>query len=217
MKTYPIIIYVSKSKALMVLNHHLALMKKFNQKVKGFFYVIILLLAFLLGISPVALNVIVDPYNLNKAFDLNLNKEKISLKAHYPLWKIINFPKESTTTIVLGDSRALALKDKYWHQFEFPQAYNFAYGGATIDEIYDTFDYIKNNNKQLKTLIIGIQLRSFSPLYKKGMNRVPEAIKLATNPLQYYSNRFITKISWQHLQNRYSNKNIFLTKHNVIP
>ncbi|MCJ8320633.1 MAG: DUF1574 family protein [Colwellia sp.] len=209
MKTYPIIIYRSKSKALMFLNRKIALITHINNSRKGLLYIIILLFAFLLGLSPVVLNFVIDPYNINKTFDLKLNKEKISLKAHYPLWKIANFPKETATTIILGDSRALALKDKYWHQLEFYQAYNFAYGGATISEIHDTFAYIKNNSEQLKTLVIGIQLRSFSPLFKKGLNRVPEAIKLANNPLQYYSNSFITKVSWQQVKSHYNKRKLF--------
>jgi len=202
MKYYPVVVYVSKSKALMVIKHFTKFVKSEVANSKGLFYVLIILLGFVLGLSPVVLNYVVDPYNMNKVFDLNIKKEKLSLKSHYPLWKMINHPKKTADTLILGDSRALALKDKYWHQLELSNAYNFAYGGATIDEIYDTFQHVKSN-KAIKNIVLGIQLRSLSPHYKNGMNRVPEAISLAENPLQYYSNGFITQMSWKHVKKQY--------------
>lgn len=208
MKYYPITLYTPKRKLVMALKHFAL----GSGKTKGLFYVSIIFLAFLLGISPIIFNYVVDPYNMNKVFDLNIEKEKLSLKSHYPLWKIINYPIESTDTLILGDSRALSLKDKYWQQLEFSRAYNFAYGGATVDEIYDTFQHVKFN-KAIKNIVIGIQLRSLSPHYKKGMNRVPEAISLAENPLQYYSNGFVTQMSWAHVKKEYPEKLSLLAKH----
>jgi len=204
MKSFPIVVYVSKSRALIALERRRFLANTLALADKGKLYVLCLFIAFLLGLSPLIFNFIVDPYNVNKIFNLKMEKEKISLKAHYPLWKIANYPKEKSSTLILGDSRALALKDKYWQQLQFDTAYNFSYGGATIHEISDTFKYV-SNNPQLKNVFIGIQLRSFSPLFKKGMNRVPEAIQLAHEPLQYYSNGFITEISWRQFENKYKN------------
>lgn len=205
MKNYPIILYVSKSRALMALERKRHLRDTIAIGKKGIGYVFAIFIAFSLGLSPLLFNFVIDPFNMNKWFNLGIKKEKISLKAHYPLWKILNYPKETSTTLILGDSRALALKDKYWHELGFPLAYNFSYGGGTISEIVDTVNYIKKS-KQIKNLFIGIQLRSFSPLFKKGMNRVPEAIELANNPLQYYANGFITEVSWRQLENEYPNQ-----------
>ncbi len=162
MKNFPIVAHNPKSKVLYPLVYCFDQIRSRSIKIKGLFYVLIIFLGFILGLSPVVLNYVVDPYNMNKVFDLNINKEKLSLKSHYPLWKIINYPKETTDTLILGDSRALALKDKYWHQLKLNKAYNFAYGGATIDEIYDTFQHIKSN-KSIKNIVLGIQLRSLSP------------------------------------------------------
>ena len=88
------------------------------------------------GLAPTAFNAIVDPYELNDAFELDLNKQRISEKAHYPLWKFAHYPDDGADTVILGDSRARALRDKYWHELGLKGAYNFAYGGATIHEIY---------------------------------------------------------------------------------
>ena len=101
------------------------------------------LLMFCLGLIPVGLNLVVDPYELNKFVQIDIEKQKISEKAHYPLWKINHYQEEQTNIIVLGDSRARALRNKYWHELGLKGVYNFAYGGATIYEIFDTFQFIK--------------------------------------------------------------------------
>ena len=166
------------------------------------FYGFICIITFLFGILPIIFNFIIDPYEINKVVDIGIEKKKISEKAHYPLWKVAHYPEETSDVIILGDSRARSLRDKYWHQLGLTGAYNFAYGGATVYEIYDTFQIIKHN-KNLKTLVIGIQLRSLDVNFKNGLNRVPEAIRLNENPLQYYSNWFVSKISYKNLQNKY--------------
>lgn len=176
-------------------------MPKFSKT--AVFYSLIALVMFLAGLVPMVFNLVVDPYEMNKFVDMDLNKAKISEKAHYPLWKVIHYPEEMSDTIILGDSRARALKDKYWYELGVTGAYNFGYGGATLYEIYDTFHYVKNKGK-LKTLIIGIQLRSFDPNHKGRMNRVPEAIRLTQNPLKYYTNWFVSTIGMKHIQKKYS-------------
>ncbi len=164
-----------------------------------------------LGALPVALNLAVDPYDRLGGLPLGLAKKKISEKAHYPLWKIIAHSKKNPPeTIVLGDSRARALRDKYWSETGIKRAFNFAYGGATIYEIHETFRYLKTQPKP-KNLVVGIQLRSFDPDHKSGMNRVPEAIRLAGNPLKYFSSWFVTRVSWRHVQEKYPTQLAALT------
>lgn len=165
-------------------------------------YCLLVAIMFALGLAPVVLNFVVDPYGMNGLVNLNLVKQKISEKAHYPLWKIIHYPHQRTDIVVLGDSRARALRDKYWHELGLEGAYNFAYGGATLYEIYDTFNYIKQRS-DLKALVIGMQLRSFDSDHKGGLNRVPEAIRLTDNPLQYYSNWFVSRIGIKHLKQKF--------------
>lgn len=169
------------------------------------FYCVVIACTFLLGLTPVLLNFIVDPYEMNNIVELGLEKQKVSEKAHYPLWKVAHFPKTPPDTIILGDSRARALRNKYWHEVGLTGAYNFAYGGATLHEIYDTFKYAKKQ-ADLKTLIIGIQLRSFDPDHKNGLNRVPEALRLTDNPLEYYSNWFVSRIGIKNLERKYDVK-----------
>lgn len=163
------------------------------------FYCFAVASAFVIGVVPILFNLVVDPYEMDDFVDTGLEKKKISEKAHYPLWKVIHYPEKSPSVVILGDSRARSLRHKYWHDFGAKNAYNFSYGGATIYEIYDTFKYVKDNS-DLKTLVVGIQLRSFNPQFKNGQNRVPEAIRLVQNPLKYYSNWFVSRIGLRLLQ-----------------
>lgn len=174
-------------------------MKKRNGLGKG--YSLVLATAFTAGLSPFLFNLVVDPFAMNDVVDLDLNKFKISEQAHYPLWKMIHFPEEGAHTVILGDSRARALRQKIWQNLG-EDAFNFAYGGATIDEIYDTFKHIKSSPK-LKTLIVNLPLRSFDLDHRRGLNRVPEAIRLSQNPVAYYKSWFVSKIGWRNIEYRY--------------
>ena len=170
--------------------------------ITGRLFSFILAIGFVAGITPFVFNAMIDPYEVNPALGLDLPKGEISEKAHYPLWKMAHYPEDGASLIVLGDSRARALRDKHWHKLGVSGAYNHAYGGGTIPEIYETFKLIKND-PALKTLVVGIQLRSFDPKHKDGLNRVPEAIALHDNPLRYYSSWFVSKVSWRVFAKNY--------------
>jgi len=165
-------------------------------------YVAVLLIVSVLGAVPILFNFVVDPFNMNRLFDLDLDKEEISVKAHYPLFKMIEYPRKKSTHIILGDSRSRALRDKYFEESGFTGAYNFAYGAATIPEIYSTFEYLRDN-ADVKTLIVGVPLRAFGVDHRGNMNRVPEAIRLADAPLRYYASWFVAKTGWANVDDRY--------------
>jgi len=165
-------------------------------------YTAALAVSALVATAPIAFNVVVDAYDYNRMIDLDLDKKEISVKAHYPLYKMIEYPRVNAPTVVLGDSRARALQDRYWHEAGRDDVYNFAYGGATVYEIYDTFRYL-TENADIETLIVSLPLRSMDARFKGGMNRVPEAIELASDPFGYYTNWFVAKTGWQLLEDRY--------------
>ena len=147
------------------------------------------------GLAPAALTFAIDPY---EAFDNTRHSKtdrELAEKSHYPLWKFTHYSGQADT-VILGDSRARALRDKYWHEFGATQAYNFAYGGGTIPEIHATFRQIKNN-PNLKHLVVGIQLRSFDENHKGGLNRVPEAITATASHVNYLKNWFVARKSWE--------------------
>ncbi|MEO0975844.1 MAG: hypothetical protein AAFY24_01240 [Pseudomonadota bacterium] len=166
------------------------------------FYTAAMAMTAMIALAPVAFNVVVDAFDHNKLVDLDLNKKETSVKAHYPLYKMIEYPRIKAPTVILGDSRARALQDRYWQELGRDDVYNFAYGGATVYEIYDTFKYLRDT-VDLDTLIVSLPLRSMDARFKGGMNRVPEAISLADNPFGYYTNWFVTKTGWRLLEERY--------------
>ncbi len=154
-----------------------------------------LTIAFAAGLAPALLTFLVDPY---EAFEGTVHSKTIretAEKAHYPLWKFAHYDRKAEL-VVLGDSRARALRDKYWREYAGPASYNFAYGGGTIPEIYSTFREIKND-KRLKTLVVGVQLRSFDENHKGGLNRVPEAIRATSSSVSYLKNWFVARKSWE--------------------
>ncbi|MCK7613719.1 hypothetical protein [Roseibium sediminicola] len=171
-------------------------------RLKPKLYTAALALTALAALAPVAFNLLVDAYDHNRWVDLDLNKEEISVKAHYPLYKMIEYPRIKASTVILGDSRARALQDRYWQELGRNDVYNFAYGGATVYEIYDTFKYLQET-ADLDTLIVSLPLRSMDARFKGGMNRVPEAIALADDPFGYYTNWFVAKTGWSLLTDRY--------------
>lgn len=152
-------------------------------------------LATLVGIAPAALSYSVDPYEMFEKNHLEKSYREQAEKAHYPLWKFTHFNGEADT-VILGDSRARSLRDKYWHELGAKKAYNFAYGGGTIPEIYATFRQLRDN-KHLKHLVVGVQLRSFDENFKDGMNRVPEAIRATQSKPSYLKNWFVARKSWE--------------------
>ncbi|MEM9632475.1 MAG: hypothetical protein AAGA50_14180 [Pseudomonadota bacterium] len=171
-------------------------------RLKSGFFSAALAATALFALAPVAFNLVIDAYDRNDLFALGLDKREISVKAHYPLYKMIEYPKVKAPTVILGDSRARALQDKYWQELGRTDVYNFAYGGATVYEIYETFKYLRDTSK-LETLIVSLPLRSMDKRFKGGMNRVPEALALANDPFAYYTNWFVAKVGWQLLQDKF--------------
>ncbi len=165
-------------------------------------YVAVLAIVLILGMVPILFNFVVDPFNMNRLVDLDLDKKEISVKAHYPLYKMIEYPRKRGTHVVLGDSRSRALQDRYFDETGFSGAYNFAYGGATIPEIHSTYEYLREN-ADVKTLIVGVPLRTFGVGHRGDLNRVPEAIRLANAPMRYYASWFVAKTGWANIDDRY--------------
>lgn len=161
-------------------------------------YALALSAAFVAGAAPAALVFGVDPYEIFRGTSRTTQVQDIAEKAHYPLWKIAKYEKGAFDTLVIGDSRARSLRDKYWHELGMERTLNLAYGGGTIPEIYSTFQLIKDD-EAIKNLVIGIQLRSFDNEHKDGMNRVPEAKIIVDNKMEYLKNWSVIKTAWKML------------------
>ncbi|MCR9139243.1 MAG: hypothetical protein NXI27_24810 [Alphaproteobacteria bacterium] len=162
-------------------------------------FVLSLCCAMLIGAAPAMFTILVDPYEL---FGERIRAPRISElaeKDHYPLWKLARYKRGAHDTVILGDSRARALREKYWHELGMKRAINLAYGGGTIPEIHATFDLIKSDGA-IRNLVIGIQLRSFDEKHKGGMNRVPEAVRLLSARTEYLKNWSVAKTAFKVLK-----------------
>lgn len=136
--------------------------------------------------------VLADPYNYYRATSFIPQEVKLatSYKFHYPLWKTIGYERSPIENILLGDSRTDALGTVSVEQVTGEKWYNFAYGGATVPEIVETFWYA-NSLIKLKKVYIGLNFNQMNR-YKR-MNRVAEARKIMEQPLQYPFNKTVLK------------------------
>lgn len=136
--------------------------------------------------------VLADPYNYYRAESFIPLEVKLatSYKFHYPLWKCIEYKRKPVANILLGDSRTDALGSEGAWRLTGEKWYNFAYGGATVPEIVETFWYA-NSLTKLKKVYIGLNFNQMNA-YKR-MNRVTEARNIIDQPLLYPFNKTVTK------------------------
>lgn len=151
------------------------------------------------GFAPFLFNVIVDPYEMNNQVNLDLPKRKVSERAHVQLWKLAHYTQNPTQHVILGDSRARALRDKLFHEIGFTTMTNMAYGGGTMPEVFSTFWYLAEQT-DLKSVTISVPLRMFDKKYKDNKDQVPEAIAMVENPFRYYTSAFVSRIGVRNLQ-----------------
>lgn len=171
-------------------------------KSKTRLYSLIFLVAATLGAAPMAYNVIVDPYRMHGLFDLGLDKERIATKKHGQLYKAIEYPRLKSSYLVLGDSRARALRNKLFHQVGFTDMYNFAYSGGTLPEMVETFWYAAEH-ADLKGVVLSVPLRMMTTDYYGDKNLVPEAIRMANTPFSYYRSLFVAETGTAILEKHY--------------
>lgn len=137
-------------------------------------------------------NFVIDPFNKNRAFSLDLPKSTISMRMSYPLFKIIEYSRAPKPVIILGDSRAMALSAQLFAEAGVNNIYNFAYGGGTLFEAIDTFWHAANMTK-LEKVIFGVPFNLLSEY--NATNRFRSAKDLSESNAAYYFSSFVTKAS----------------------
>jgi hypothetical protein len=143
-----------------------------------------------------AFNFVIDPFNMNRLFDLGLEKELISGRANYRLYKMSQYRHNPIPDILLGDSRANALRADLIKDIAKKDCYNFAYGGGTIYEAIDTFWYAAGKC-DLRSVYIGVNFN----LYNKANHSIltGEARELLENPFAAYASPFMAKVSFYNV------------------
>lgn len=154
----------------------------------------------------VAINYVVDPFNYNRQFDLGMNKDTVSMKMNYRLYKLLEYQHLKTPNLLLGDSRIFAFSTNEIKKVSGEDYYNFAYGGASLPECIETFHYA-TSLCPVKKVYFGIPFNLFSETNSK--NLFAEAIKTSDNPIQYHLNSFVLKVSFYNLYNTLFHKNLY--------
>lgn len=147
------------------------------------------------------LNFIIDPYNYNNIFKLDLDKKNVSYKQNYRLYKMLEYREEPKNYIVLGDSRGGLLQPNF---FKNHDVYNFAYGGGSLDELIDTFWYA-TEKVRLKNVVFVIPFSMYNQY--EYINQTKEAQLFISKPHKYYFSLFVTKISFLNIYTSLFNEN----------
>ncbi len=162
-----------------------------------------------IGISSCAilmifiLNFVVDPFNKNSLFEVDLPKSTISFKMNYQLYKILEYSKNPQPIILLGDSRANSLKKIMFSKAGVDNFYNFAYGGGSLYEAIDTFWFASKITK-LKKVIIGLPFNLYSE--SNNINRLNQALAVSQSSSSYYFSSLVSKASIFNLLTRFTGK-----------
>ena len=90
-------------------------------------------------LSCLGLNYAVDPFGLNRAVELGLDKEPVSHKLSYFNWKLAGYLNDPRPVVLLGDSRVGAWPAKVFEEELGKPTFNMAFAGGTTTEAIDAF------------------------------------------------------------------------------
>lgn len=170
-------------------------MKKFFKKLTWFSipFVIYLLLAAL-----------VDPFSYIKANNLIEfeSKERISKRIEPHLYKMIAFENNPKNNIIIGDSRSNRF---YETVSEYSDNWSaLSYGGASLNEILSTFEWIIENDYKIDTLLVGLNFNLYNKYNKKMW--VEETIERKSNFFSYAFSSYTARSTFLILKDFISEK-----------
>ncbi len=162
-------------------------------------YAVIVFCILAIGTLPILGNVAIDPIDRDQTFSLGLHKERVAVDRHAQLYKTARYLRSREPFVILGDSRARALREKYFTSVRLPGVYNYAFGGGTMPEALSAY-WDAAATGALKGAVIGVPLRMFSERYKRGKNQVLEARVWIDDPWRYYSSMDVFSVALDVLE-----------------
>lgn len=157
----------------------------------------------------VGLVVLVDPYNyfdLTSFVPLEI-KKKTSFLLNERLWRCVEFKKTPSGNILLGDSRIAKIDTNFIKSKTGDNYFNFAYGGASLAEIVDTFEYAKKITK-LSNVYIGV---SFNHYNSHNARNMFSGAELLSRDYKYYlSDRGVAEALFYNLASLLANKDFHI-------
>lgn len=148
----------------------------------------------LIFISPfmilIALEVMIDPFNYfspEKDKELLELKNALARKKNTYLYRLIEYERDPTPVIVLGDSRAQRLNAEFFEEVNGKKVINLAAGAGSLQDVIKIFWDLSSRNK-LDTVYIGIGIEGYSGTLLK--DRVSAAIEVKNSKPLYLMNKF---------------------------
>lgn len=143
-----------------------------------------------------AVIIAIDPYNYfsPKSVIPGELKQEISFKLNYALWRMVEYKRQPSDGLLLGDSRMMAIQAEDIRRVCGQDYYNFAYGGGSLKEALATFRFA-NDQTKLKRVAIGLDINTYNGSDTK--DRVAEAQAALRNPLLYVTNNNVMLAAWK--------------------
>jgi len=146
--------------------------------------------------------VLIDPYNY---FNISGTikdeiKLKTSRKLYYQLWNIIDYKRNPTGNILIGDSKIDRIDIKSVEQTTGRRYYKFSYAAATLPDIIDTF-WFASNLTELKNVYIGINFDVYNSYI--NVNRFSQSQAIIENPLLYSVDKTVLTAMYYNLYSQY--------------
>lgn len=142
-----------------------------------------------------AIVVAVDPYNFVHVsrFVSDDIKMRTAVVLNPCIWRMTEYRRSPVPNILLGDSRMAELPESEVTGVAGVPYFNFSYGGASLNEIVDTFWFAASRNK-LQNVYIGINFTLYSDYNYTARTEAVRA--LFDNPLLYFTNRTVLKATY---------------------
>jgi hypothetical protein len=173
-----------------------------------------LLKKILIFITPfiilIALEIIIDPFNFFSA-EKNKNllelKNNLARKKNTYLYRLIEYERNPTATIVLGDSRAQRLNPEFFDEVNGEKIVNIAAGAGSLQDVIKIFwDLSQKKNNILKKVYIGIAIEGYSGTLLK--DRVSSALEVKNSVPLYLMNKFTLENTMLILKSQLFNQHV---------
>ncbi len=154
------------------------------------------------------LEVIVDPFNFffqEKNKSLAELKNNLARKKNTYLYRLIEFERNPTPVIVLGDSRAQRLMPDFFEEVNGERVVNLAAGAGSLQDVIKIFWDLSSRNK-LDKVYIGISIEGYSGTLLK--DRVSQAIEVKNSVPLYLMNKFTLENTMLILKSQLFNQDV---------
>ena len=135
-----------------------------------------------------------DPFNfINTGVTAPVEvKRPIANQLNPCFWKMNIYKHQPESNLLLGDSRMANIPTEMVEKTTGERYFNFAYGGASLREIIDSFWFAANHSR-LRNVYLGLNL----PVYNDYniTDRAKTYLTISENPTLYFVNRTVLESS----------------------